>query len=110
MACRRRWGNWNRKSPRSRKPRGARSLAAIVMKKLAAPYVAEADRTPSVMELFAWGERLLEIIHRMLNEMGHLKDEVAVLKGEKKRPTLRYAHGRNETKSHPLGCQPKSAE
>jgi hypothetical protein len=32
------------------------SLAAIVMKKLAAPYVAEADRTPSVMELFAWGE------------------------------------------------------
>jgi hypothetical protein len=59
------------------------------MKKLAAPYVAEADRTPSVMELFAWGERLLEILHRMLEEMGHLKDEVAVLKGEKKRPTFK---------------------
>jgi len=59
------------------------------MKKLAAPYVAEADRTASVMELFAWGERLLEIIHRMLEEMGHLKDEVAVLKGEKKRPTFK---------------------
>ena len=59
------------------------------MKKLAAPHVAEADRTPAVMEVFAWGDGLVEIIHRLLEEMGHLKDEVAVLKGEKKRPTFK---------------------
>jgi hypothetical protein len=64
-------------------------LATIVMKKLAAPSVAEADRTPAVMELFAWGDGLVEIIHRLLEEMGHLKDEVVVLKGEKKRPTFK---------------------
>jgi len=32
-----------------------RSLTVAVIKKLAAPYVAEADRTPAVMELLAWG-------------------------------------------------------
>jgi hypothetical protein len=62
---------------------------AIVMKKLAAPHVAEADRTRAVMELFAWGDGLVEIIHRQQEEMGHLKDEVAVLKGEKMRPTFK---------------------
>ncbi len=59
------------------------------MKKLAAPYVAEADRTPAVMELFAWGDGLIEIILRQHEQMGHLKDEVAVLKGEKKRPKFK---------------------
>src|SRR6202521_3594301 len=60
-----------------------------MMKKLAVPYVTEADRTPAVMKLLAWSEGLLEIIHRVQEENGHLKDEVAVLKGEKKRPTFR---------------------
>jgi chorismate mutase len=64
-------------------------LTVAVIKKLAAPYVAEADRTPAVMELLAWGDGLVEIIHRLLEERGHLKDEVAVLKGEKKRPTFK---------------------
>jgi hypothetical protein len=64
-------------------------VAAIAMKNLAAPHVAEADRTPAVMEVFAWGDGLVEIIHRLLEEMGHLQDEVAVLKGEKKRPTFK---------------------
>ena len=41
------------------------------------------------MELFAWGDGLVEIIHRQQEEMGHLKDEVAVLKGEKMRPTFK---------------------
>lgn len=65
------------------------------MKKLAVPYVAEADRTPAVMKLLAWSEGLLEILHRMLEETGYLKDEVAVLKGEKKRPTFKPS-GMNE--------------
>ena len=60
-----------------------------MMKKLAVPYVTEADRTPAVMKLLAWSEGLLEIIHRVQEENGHLKDEVAVLKGEKKRPTFK---------------------
>src|SRR6202158_4178359 len=59
------------------------------MKKLAVPYVAESDRTPAVMKLLTWGEGLLEIIHRVQEESGHLKDEVAVLKGEKKRATFK---------------------
>src|SRR6202051_5279731 len=60
-----------------------------MMKKLAVPYVTEADRTPAVMKLLAWGEGLLKSIHRVQEERGHLKDEVAVLKGEKKRPTFK---------------------
>lgn len=60
-----------------------------MMKKLAVPYVTETDRTPAVMKLLAWSEGLLEIIHRVQEENGHLRDEVAVLKGEKKRPTFK---------------------
>ncbi|OXC80782.1 hypothetical protein BSU04_00010 [Caballeronia sordidicola] len=41
------------------------------------------------MKLLAWSEGLLEIIHRVQEENGHLRDEVAVLKGEKKRPTFK---------------------
>src|SRR5258708_20164789 len=59
------------------------------MKKLAARYVAEAERTLAVMEVLAWGEGLLEMVHRLREEMGHLKDELAVVKGEKKRPTFK---------------------
>ena len=60
-----------------------------MMKKLAVPYVTETDRTPAVMKLLAWSEGLLEIILRVQEENGHLKDEVAVLKGEKKRPKFK---------------------
>ncbi len=60
-----------------------------MLKKLSAPYVAEVDRTPALMKVLAWSEGLVEIIHHLLEEMGHLKDEVAVLKGEKKRPTFK---------------------
>jgi hypothetical protein len=41
------------------------------------------------MKLFAWGEGLVEIIHRLQEQGLHLKDEVAVLKGEKKRPKFK---------------------
>ncbi len=41
------------------------------------------------MKLLAWGEGLVEIIHRLQEQDLHLKDEVAVLKGEKKRPTFK---------------------
>ncbi len=58
-------------------------------KKLTAPYIAEAERTPAVMKLLAWGEGLIEIILRQHEQELHLKDEVAVLKGEKKRPKFK---------------------
>ncbi len=60
-----------------------------MLKKLSAPYVAEVDRTPALMEVLAWSDGLVEIIHQLLEETGHLKDEVAVLQGEKKRPTFK---------------------
>ncbi len=75
----------------AQKSQGARSLTSAMLKKLAAPYVAEADRTPAVVEVFAWSDGLVEIIHRLLEEIGHLKDEVAVLQGEKKRPTFKQS-------------------
>jgi hypothetical protein len=60
-----------------------------VRKKLAAPYIPEAERTPAVMKLLAWGDGLVEIILRQHEQELHLKDEVAVLKGEKKRPKFK---------------------
>jgi hypothetical protein len=60
-----------------------------VRQKLAAPYIPEAERTPAVLKLLAWGERLIEIILRKHEQESHLKDEVAVLKGEKKRPKFK---------------------
>ncbi len=61
-------------------------------KKLAAPYIAEAERSPAVMKLLAWGEGLVEIIDRLQEQGLHLKDEVAVLKGERKRPKFKPSH------------------
>lgn len=58
-------------------------------KKLVAPYIAEAERTPAVLKVLAWGESLVELVHRLVEEKGHANDEVAVLKGEKKRPTFK---------------------
>ena len=58
-------------------------------KKLAAPYIPEAERTPAVLKLLAWGDGLIEIILRQHEQELHLKDEVAVLKGEKKRPKFK---------------------
>ena len=58
-------------------------------KNLTAPYIPESERTPAVLKLLAWGEQLVEIILRHHEQELHLKDEVAVLKGEKKRPKFK---------------------
>ncbi len=58
-------------------------------KRLVAPYIAQAELTPAVLKVLAWAEGLVELIHRLVEEKGHAKDEVAVLKGEKKRPTFK---------------------
>src|SRR6516164_7653217 len=49
----------------------------------------ESERTPAVLRLLAWGDGLIEIILHKDEQELHLKDEVAVLKGEKKRPTFK---------------------
>lgn len=58
-------------------------------KNLTAPYIPESERTPAVLKLLAWGEQLVEIILRHHEQELHLKDEVAVLKGERKRPKFK---------------------
>ena len=61
-------------------------------KNLSAPYISESERTPAVLKLLAWGEQLVEIIFRHHEQELHLKDEVAVLKGETKRPKFKPIH------------------
>ncbi|BBE08548.1 Transposase IS66 family [Mycoavidus cysteinexigens] len=54
-------------------------MTSAVLKELVVPYVAEVDRTPTMLKVLAWSERLVEIIHHLLEKEAHLKDEVAVL-------------------------------
>lgn len=61
------------------------------MKKIALPHVPEADQTAAVKKLLSWGEDRIETIHRLQEQVLHLKDEVAVLKGEKKRPKFKQS-------------------
>jgi hypothetical protein len=61
----------------------------MMMKKLVAPYIASADWTSAVTQVVAWGEGLVAIIHRLLEDKRQMKDEIAVLKGQKKRPTFK---------------------
>ena len=66
-----------------------RSLSVTVMKKVSLPYVPAADQTATVRKLLEWGEERIETIHHLQEQVLHLKDEVAVLKGEKKRPKFK---------------------
>jgi hypothetical protein len=66
-----------------------RSLDVTVMKKVSLPYVPQADQTAMVRKLLEWGEERIETIHHLQEQVLHLKDEVAVLKGEKKRPKFK---------------------
>lgn len=81
-----------------------------MQKALATPYVAEADRTPAVIELLARHESLVEIIHRLLDENGHLKDEMAVLQGEKKRPKFKPSRMNEDAGKPASAVQPQSKE
>jgi hypothetical protein len=81
-----------------------------VRKKLAAPYIPEAERTPAVVKLLAWGERLIEIILRKHEQESHLKDEVAVLKGEKKRPKFKPSRMYEEAGKAGASDRPQQTE
>ena len=53
------------------------------------PNIPEEEQTPLVKGLLAIIEQLSERVQRQEEEIGHLKDEIAVLKGEKKRPRFK---------------------
>lgn len=53
------------------------------------PHIAPADRTPAVTRLMSFSEELIETNQRLWERVWLLEDEVAVLKGEKKRPKFK---------------------
>ena len=84
------------------------------------PPIPEAERTPLVTVLLGLIEGLAERVQKQEEEIAHLKDEVRVLKGEKKRPRFkpskmeektdqsqREADGSEEDKRRP-GCDKRS--
>ena len=53
------------------------------------PNIPEEEQTPRVKELLVISEQLAERVQRQGEEIQRLKDEIAILKGEKKRPTFK---------------------
>ena len=53
------------------------------------PDIPEHDQTPLVKTLLAFIERLAEQVQQQAEEIARLKDEINILKGEKKRTTFK---------------------
>jgi ribosomal protein S17 len=53
------------------------------------PPIADQEMTPLVKKLVAQIDALLEVLQRANSEIGQLRDEIAVLKGEKARPKFK---------------------
>ena len=60
-----------------------------IMKPIQLPDIPDHERTPLVKSLLEIIERLVETVQRQDEVIGQLRDEIAVLKGEKKRPVLK---------------------
>jgi hypothetical protein len=58
-------------------------------KRIELPEISAEERTPLVRGLLEIIEQLAEQVHGQEEEIGRLKDEIAVLKGEKKRPRFK---------------------
>jgi len=61
------------------------------------PDIPESEQTPVVKSLLAMLEQCLHVIQQQAEEIDVLKDEVRVLKGEKKRPTFKPSKLDKET-------------
>ncbi|MGC2460748.1 MAG: transposase [Steroidobacteraceae bacterium] len=61
------------------------------------PTIPEAERTPLVTMLLGLIEQLAERVQKQEEEIAHLKDEVRVLKGQKKRPHFKPSKMDEET-------------
>ena len=57
-----------------------------MFKPIPIPTISEAERTPLVQNLAGIIEDLTERVRQQEEQIGQLKDEIAVLKGQKKRP------------------------
>ena len=78
------------------------------------PDIPESEQTPTVKALLGLLEECIELIQKQGEEIKQLKDEVGVLKGEKKRPTFKPSKLEKETdkadkkKTRPSGKRPGS--
>ena len=61
------------------------------------PPIPEAERTPLVEALLLIIEQQAQTIQKLEEDVQHLRDEVAVLKGEKKRPEFKASKLDKET-------------
>lgn len=79
------------------------------MKKLPSlPDIPEQDQTPLVKILLAYIEQITELCQQQGEEIERLKDEINILKGEKKRPVFKASKLDKETGSkEPSDQQPK---
>ena len=64
------------------------------------PDIPEQDQTPVVKALLGLVEQLIERVQQQDEEIALLKDEVNILKGEKKRPTFKGSKLDNSTESN----------
>ncbi|WP_305909774.1 hypothetical protein Q9L42_003700 [Methylomarinum sp. Ch1-1] len=70
-------------------------------KRLSLPEIPDSERTPLVDALLGIIESLSETVQRQDEEIGCLKDEIAILKGEKARPKFKPSGMTQETDGKP---------
>ena len=70
-------------------------------KRLSPPEIPDSERTPLVDALLGIIESLSETVQRQDEEIGCLKDEIAILKGEKARPKFKPSGMAQETDGKP---------
>jgi hypothetical protein len=66
-------------------------------KRFELPLIPESERTPRVQVLLGIIEGLTQEVQRQEEQIGQLKDEIAILKGEKKRPRYKPSKLDEET-------------
>ena len=75
------------------------------------PPIADQEMTPLVQKLVAQIDALLEALQRANSEIGHLRDEIAVLKGEKVRPKFKPSKMHESTdKTDAQSCDASSKD
>jgi hypothetical protein len=83
---------------------GLEALYLLKKPRFSIPTIPEAERTPLVTLLLGLIEDLAERVQKQDEEIAHLKDEVRVLKGQKKRPHFKPSNMDEQTdKDRPEG-------